>query len=94
MGHCRYILARDCATNTFEVLVENTPCGTDDTVTCTKTVIVNVNGTSILLQKGGSVSINSVEIVLPYKKSGKGQQIMVVITIIRTLYQPTWVYPT
>ena len=85
MGHCRYILARDCATNTFEVLVENTPCGTDDTVTCTKTVIV---------QKGGSVSINSVEIVLPYKKSGKGQQIMVVITIIRTLYQPTWVYPT
>lgn len=71
MGHCRYILARDCVSNMFEVLVENTPCGTDNTVTCTKTATVNVNGTSIMLRKGGLVLVNGVEIVLPYKRSGK-----------------------
>jgi hypothetical protein len=71
MGHCRYILARDCHANTFEILVENTPCGTADTVTCTKSVLVNVNGSSVVLLRGGGVVLNSKEIVLPYSSAGK-----------------------
>ena len=70
MGHCRYIFARDCHENTFEILVENTPCGTDDTVTCTKTVFVFVNGSSIVLLRSGAVILNGKEIALPYFTAG------------------------
>ena len=71
MGHCRYIFARDCHSSTFEILVENTPCGTDDTVTCTKTVFVHINGSSIVLVRGGAVILNGNEAVLPYSFAGR-----------------------
>lgn len=75
MGHCRYIFARDCHENTFEILVENTPCGTDDTVTCIKTVFVFVNGSSIVLLRGGAIMLNGKEIALPYFSAGRSQGI-------------------
>jgi hypothetical protein len=80
MGHCRYILARDCHANTFEILVENTACGTDDTVTCTKTVFVNINGSSIVLLRGGAVMLDSKEIALPH--SSQGKDIIIIGTLI------------
>ena len=70
MGHCRYILARDCHASTFEILVENTACGADDTVTCTKTVFAHINGSSIVLLRGGGVMLHGKEIALPHSSQG------------------------
>ena len=51
--------------------MENTACGNDDTVTCTKTVFVHINGSSIVLLRGGGVMLNSKEIALPHSSQGR-----------------------
>ncbi|XP_046856218.1 von Willebrand factor-like [Xenia sp. Carnegie-2017] len=70
MGHCRYIFARDCRSNNFSIEVQNTPCGTGGTVTCTKTVYLYINESSIVFLRGGAVELNGQEISLPYFAPG------------------------
>jgi hypothetical protein len=72
MGHCKYVLAQDSVANTFVVIVDNFPCGTDNSQACTKTVTVHFNTTDVHLKRGSSVAINGEDLAMfPYKHNGK-----------------------
>ena len=58
MGGCQYILAKDCINGSFTVLVDNVKCGSDGTVSCTKNIYVQLNGTVITLRGGGTVLVD------------------------------------
>lgn len=76
MGHCKYILAQDAATNSFLVVVDNFPCGTDNTQACTKTVNVYLKNSTIHihLKRGSSVSVNGQDLtIFPYRNDGTFQ---------------------
>ena len=74
MGQCQYILAQDAVNKRFLVIVDNFPCGTDNTQSCTKTVTVIFNTTEVLevhLKRGSSVAINGQDLsMFPYKHQG------------------------
>lgn len=58
MGTCQYILAKDFVNNSFTVLVDNVNCGSERTESCTKNVLLHLNGTVITLRGGGTVLID------------------------------------
>ncbi|KAM7447623.1 hypothetical protein ABFA07_004168 [Porites harrisoni] len=58
MGRCQYVLAKDCINNLFTILVDNVECGSGGTVSCTKNVYIQLNGTVITLKERGRVLIN------------------------------------
>lgn len=58
MGRCQYVLAKDCINNLFTILVDNVECGSGGTVSCTKNVYIQFNGTVITLKERGRVFIN------------------------------------
>ena len=86
MGQCQYILAQDAVDKQFLVIVDNFPCGTDNTQSCTKTVTVIFNITETLevhLKRGSSVAINGQDLsMFPYKHQGNHQG--------KTCFQITW----
>jgi hypothetical protein len=72
MGHCEYLLAEDAVAKSFSVMVDNFPCGTDNSQSCTKTVTAYFNTTSVHLKRGSSVSANGQDLsMFPYKHNGK-----------------------
>ena len=72
MGHCKYLLAEDAIDKSFSVVVDNFPCGPDNSQSCTKTVTVYFNTTNIHLKRGSSVSANGEDLAaFPYKHNGK-----------------------
>ena len=71
MGKCQYVLAKDCVDNKFSVLVSNVPCGSDSTVSCTKSSTVYLGGTVISLARGGITRVNNSDVnFYPFITSG------------------------
>ncbi|XP_028403857.1 mucin-2-like isoform X2 [Dendronephthya gigantea] len=71
MGQCKYVLAQDAVADTFLVVVDNFPCGADNTQACTKTVTVHFNITKVYLKRGSQVEINGQDLIMfPYKQNG------------------------
>lgn len=58
MGHCKYILAKDAVGDSFMVVVDNFPCGVDNTLSCTKSVTVHFEKNVIQLKKDSLVNVN------------------------------------
>ncbi len=80
MGQCKYILAQDAVDNRFLVVVDNIPCGTDNSQACTKTVTVYFNRTNVHLKRGSLVSVNGEDLTMfPYKNNGKAFIIALVV---------------
>ncbi|XP_071946555.1 IgGFc-binding protein-like isoform X2 [Antedon mediterranea] len=71
-GSCKYILAKDCGSQTpkFIVEAENEKRQESDSVTYIKEVTVTINDTVIVLGKGRTVTVNSVLIVPPGERRG------------------------
>lgn len=78
MGKCQYVLARDCSFNEFEILVQNIPCGAVNTLTCSKSAVVRMNGTDVMLGRAGLVTVDGVRVTnFPLSKTGKGSLVSV-----------------
>nr|XP_026689876.1 mucin-2-like [Ciona intestinalis] len=70
-GECQYTFVKDCSsTNLFSVIVDNTVCGVDSTVTCTKDVTIvlrsGFNKVLIRLSKGHVTSVDGKAVMPPY----------------------------
>ena len=69
-GICKYVLARDYVTNLFDIIIENVACNQLNDVSCARSVTVLLNGTSIMLNQHGRVSVNDTSVNLPYMGPG------------------------
>ncbi|XP_077177563.1 mucin-5B-like isoform X1 [Paroedura picta] len=68
-GNCCYVLAKD--TNGFFVIIgEIVQCGSSDTMTCLKNVLITLGVINIKVCASGNVYINNVIAVLPLIKDG------------------------
>ncbi|XP_068458313.1 von Willebrand factor [Clinocottus analis] len=68
LGHCQYLLARDCTDNGFSVIIENVQCGDDQDAVCTRSVTLSLSSLedmTVKLKHGGVVSVNSMDIQTP-----------------------------
>ena len=83
MGICKYVLAKDYVTNLFDIIIENVACNQLNDVSCVKSVTVSLNGTDIMLNQHGRVSVNDTSVNLPY--IGPGIQIRKVCNTFLTL---------
>lgn len=57
---------QDFVDNTVSVIGENVECGAGKGVTCTRTVTVVVNGTKVQLLQDLQVTVNDLEITVPF----------------------------
>ncbi|XP_047452758.1 von Willebrand factor [Mugil cephalus] len=67
-GHCQYLLAKDCTSNDFSVIIENVQCADDQEAVCTRSVTLNLpslEDMTVKLKHGGLVSVNSMDIQTP-----------------------------
>ena len=69
-GICKYVLAKDYVTNLFDIIIENVACNQLNDVSCAKSVTVSLNGTNIMLNQYGRVSVNDTSVKLPYMGPG------------------------
>ena len=70
MGKCEYIYAKDCGeSHAFEVLQQNEACGSD-TVSCTKSVRVLVQGIEVKMERRGIVYVDGFRVNLPWTMTG------------------------
>ena len=53
-------------TNLFDIIIENVACNQLNDVSCARSVTVLLNGTSIMLNQHGRVSVNDTSVNLPY----------------------------
>uniref|UniRef100_H2YMM4 von Willebrand factor n=1 Tax=Ciona savignyi TaxID=51511 RepID=H2YMM4_CIOSA len=70
-GECQYTFSKDCSsTSLFSVIVDNTVCGIDSTVTCTKDVTIvlrtGLNHVFIRFSKGQVTSVDGKAVMPPY----------------------------
>uniref|UniRef100_H3DPH5 von Willebrand factor n=1 Tax=Tetraodon nigroviridis TaxID=99883 RepID=H3DPH5_TETNG len=67
-GRCHYLLARDCADNSFSVIIENVQCADDEDAVCTRSVTLSLpilEDMTIKLKHGGVVAVNNMDIQTP-----------------------------
>ncbi|KAF3688863.1 von Willebrand factor [Channa argus] len=68
VGHCQYLLAKDCTDNEFSVIIENVQCADDQEAVCTRSVTLSLpslEDMTVKLKHGGLVSINGMDIQTP-----------------------------
>ncbi|KAK7930492.1 hypothetical protein WMY93_006887 [Mugilogobius chulae] len=71
-GDCSYTMAKDCSGNQFIVQAELKQCGTSDTETCLKAVVLALNGGAhiVTVKSSGKVFVNGIYAPLPFSTVG------------------------
>ncbi|XP_061420431.1 mucin-2-like [Lethenteron reissneri] len=65
-GDCYYFMAMDCRTHLFNLMVKLKPCETKNTCLKSLALILGRNDLKIMISDSGEVSVNDVEVNLPY----------------------------
>ncbi|XP_032804873.2 mucin-5B-like [Petromyzon marinus] len=65
-GDCYYFMAMDCRTHLFNLMVKLKPCETKNTCLKSLALILGRNVLKIMISDSGEVSVNDVEVNLPY----------------------------
>ncbi|XP_039253501.2 uncharacterized protein LOC120330683 isoform X1 [Styela clava] len=71
-GDCGYVLSHDASGNEFKVLLYNGRCGPRLSCLNSVTIILSLTGLAAVvdIQRGGSVTVNSAHVTLPYTIAG------------------------
>uniref|UniRef100_A0A672PHD4 von Willebrand factor n=1 Tax=Sinocyclocheilus grahami TaxID=75366 RepID=A0A672PHD4_SINGR len=87
-GICQYLLAKDCQSNSFSVIIETAQCADDQDAVCTRSITLRFHdlpNQTVRLKHGGVVSVDGMDVKTPLINGALRVQ-NTVLSSVRLLY--------